>query len=130
MPVQTVRTGWVVGRQVETAAEPPDFRTRSRVRDEEADIAMSGGCIRIARMKHQGQSHRLEGRAGDFGSQVRGRRRNFLAEDMRDGHACALEHRAVAQDAALAPAALAPNPTIPPKSPRIDFLDGRSDAVL
>ena len=81
-------------------------------------------------MEHQRQAHRFERRAGNFRTLIRRRRRHLLAEHMRDGYAGALEHRAVAQDAALAAAALGSNPSVALKFHRIDFLDRRGDAVL
>src|SRR5450755_4573890 len=53
MPVQHILIEWVVRREVEAAAEPPDFRAGGRTRNQESDIAMGGRRIRISRMKHQ-----------------------------------------------------------------------------
>ena len=91
---------------------------------------MRGRRMRISRMKHQRQTHGLERRAGDLRTRVRRGRRHLLAEHVRERHAGALEHRTVAQDAALAAAAFRPRPGIAPKFRGVDRFHGRGDAVM
>ena len=54
----------------------------------------------------------------------------LLAEHMRDGYAGTLEHRAVAQNAALAAAAFRSRPRITPEFCGVDRFHGRGDAVM
>src|ERR1700676_948910 len=130
MPMEHILVVGVVRREVEAAAEPPDFRARERPRHQEPDIAMRGGRMRISRVKYQRQAHRLEGRACDIRTQVRRGWRHLLAEHMRDRHSRALEYGAIAQYAAFAAAAFGPNPSVAAKSHCIGIFHRRGDAIL
>src|SRR3984957_9141165 len=51
VPVQDVLVERIVRREIEAAAEPPHGRQTCGSGNEEAHIAMSGGCIGVARVK-------------------------------------------------------------------------------
>src|SRR5450756_158548 len=59
MPVEDVFVERIVRREIEAAAEPPHGGQTSRRRNEEAHIAMRGGCIGVPRMEHQRKAHGL-----------------------------------------------------------------------
>ena len=120
----------IVGREIEAAAEPPLGGAAARRGDQEAYIAVGRRRVRISRMKHQGQTHGLEGCAGNFGALDGRGRRHFVAEHMRERHARPLEYRTVAQDAALAAAASRSIPSIAPESCAVDRFHGRGDSVM
>ncbi|MES1942613.1 ferric pseudobactins receptor protein RF5-like protein [Salinisphaera sp. PC39] len=81
MPVARVRLEAVVGRQVEAAAEPPDRGLARFLRDEEADIAVGGGDVGIARMDHHRDAGREEIASRQLGATRGGGRRQRLAGD-------------------------------------------------
>src|ERR1700722_16710362 len=99
VPMQDVFDIRVIRREIETAAKPPMGSPGAWAGDQEPDIAVRRRRVRIFWMKHQGQTHRLERRAGNIRSQARGRGRHLVAEDMRERHTRPLEYRAVAKDA-------------------------------
>src|SRR3546814_11589977 len=79
MPMLRIVFKSVVRRQVEAAAEPPDWQCVRRFSDEETHVRMHGRHVRIARMKDQRHSHRAKAAPGEFRTILRRRRRQAAA---------------------------------------------------
>ena len=85
----------------------------------------------IARVHDERHAHRLEGSARELGSLRRGGGGKLCAADVREVDACLLEHRAVAQHARLAPAALGAAPRVAAKPSRaIRGFDRRGQLIV
>ena len=112
MPLQHVFLERVVGREVEAAAEPPRRGLAVLDRDEVTHVRVRGRHVGIARVDHQRHAGRLEARAREFGPLRRRRRGQLAAHHVREVDAGLLEHRALAQHAALAAAAFGALPGI------------------
>ena len=82
----------IVGRQVETAAEPP--RRMVAAGREQAHVHVRGRDVRVARVEDQGHAHRRPRLSGEFGAMRGGARRHLRAFDARETDAGLLEHRA------------------------------------
>jgi hypothetical protein len=64
MPRSSVVLEWIYGRQVESAAEPPDLAI---ARGEQPHVGMRSGRIGIDRMHHAARTHGAEWLPGELG---------------------------------------------------------------
>src|SRR5690606_27190916 len=60
VPVETVCFVGVIGRQVETTAEPPYRLSSLLLGNEEAHVGVGGGHMGVVRVHDQGHAHGLE----------------------------------------------------------------------
>lgn len=92
----------IIGRQVHTSSKPPDVRFLTSVRclgDKEADIHMHCRDIGVPRMEHQRDSHSLPSATCGLRVCGAGRRRQFVAHDMREADTGSFENIAFFQHA-------------------------------
>src|SRR5688572_21203449 len=85
----------VVRRQIHSAAEPENVALIFSFRDEEADVHVYRGHVRVARMKYERYTERFEAPSCQFRPLGGGRRRQRLADDVREADAAAFEQIAV-----------------------------------
>ncbi len=95
----------VIRRQIRSAAKPENVGLILRLRDEEPNVHVHRGHVRVARMKYQRHAERLEVSSGQLGPLRAGRRRQGLADDVREADTAALEQIAVLDDARQSAAA-------------------------
>ncbi len=108
--VHAVLLDRIVRREVHAAAEPP-YRILSS-RREEPHVHVHRRHVRIARMQHERDAHRLPRAPGELRPRRRGRGRQLRPGDVREAHAGALEKRAILDDPRDAPAALGALPFV------------------
>src|ERR1017187_6881256 len=104
VPVHAVLLKTIVGREIESAAEPPDIAGAK-----EADACMARGHVGIPRMDHERDAERLPCLASDFWAVCGGGCGKFGAAHMRKRGATLFKHRPARDNAratATAPGSL------------------------
>ena len=112
VPVDGIGLEAVAGCQVEAAAEPPDRRRVGALGDEEPDVGVGDGHIRIAGMDDQRYAHRLPAASGEIRAPLGGCRGQRFAPDVGEADAGLLENRAVPEDPRASATAFLPLPGV------------------
>src|SRR5438067_85536 len=100
----------VIRRQIHATAEPPRMVAVGFRGCKTSKVQMDGGRMRVSRVKHERNAHRLPCAAGEVGPLRSRRRRQPAADYVRKQYAAALQHGAVFDRACDAAAAFGTRP--------------------
>ncbi len=129
MPRNRIFVETVIGREVETAAEPPD-RIRT-VGAEEPHVHVRRRAIRIKRVMDDGNTHRPEALTGEIRARQCRRGGQSMPTHIGKRDPTFLQHRTTSDDARPTTTAFGPLPFVRVvfRLP-VDFLHERAEAIL
>ncbi|MNO73209.1 hypothetical protein D3C76_641700 [compost metagenome] len=131
VPVDAVFFVAIVWRQVKAAAEPPYGLFTFLFGDEEANVGVGSGHMRVVRVYNQRHAQGFEATACQFGAVGTGRRRQAATKHMGEVDPAFFDHVALTDNPRAAPATGFAHPGVLDEAGAAVFgFEGRADAVL